>query len=89
MFPLHPTLAISTLLAIDLFSEQGIRNVLAALMYSLIGVILFGIVWLVIVKVSPFSIRKEIEDDQNTALGVILGAVIIGVALIISAAISG
>ena len=37
----------------------------------------------------PFSIRKEIEDDQNTALGIVIGAVIIGLSLIISAAIQG
>ena len=77
------------LLGDGLVSEAGIQNIVEALVYSLIGVILFGVVWLLIVKVSPFSIRKEIEEDQNTALGIILGAVIIGIALIISAAISG
>ena len=44
---------------------------------------------MLIVKASPFSIRKEIEDDQNTALAIIIGAVIIGVALIIAAAVHG
>lgn len=77
------------LLAVELLTDQGIRNVLGALLYSTLGVILFGVVWLLLVRLTPFSIRKEIEDDQNTALGVILGAVIIGIALIISAAIQG
>ncbi|MEM6994417.1 MAG: DUF350 domain-containing protein, partial [Myxococcota bacterium] len=31
----------------------------------------------------------EIEDDQNTSLGIIIGSVIIGIALIISAAVAG
>lgn len=62
---------------------------LAALLYSLMGIVLFTITFFVIVKVAPFSIRKEIEDDQNTALGVIIGAVFIGIALIISSAIAG
>ena len=44
--------------------------------------------WLM-TKLSPFSIRKEIEEDQNIALGIIIAGVIIGIALIISAAISG
>ena len=35
------------------------------------------------------GVRKEIEEDQNTALGIILGAFILGVSLIISAAIRG
>jgi len=62
---------------------------LAALLYSLMGIVLFTITFFVIVKLAPFSIRKEIEDDQNTALGVIIGAVFIGIALIISSAIAG
>ena len=37
--------------------------------------------------VCPFSVRKEIEEDQNIALGLIIGAMIIGMALIIGAAI--
>ena len=77
------------LAGLELLTDQGIRNVLAALLYSVIGVVMFGVVWIALVKLTPFSIRKEIEEDQNTALGIILGAVIIGVALIISAAISG
>jgi hypothetical protein len=38
-------------------------------------------------KVLPFSIRKEIEEDQNTSLGIVLGSIIIGLSLILSAAI--
>jgi uncharacterized membrane protein YjfL (UPF0719 family) len=66
-----------------------ISQILGALLYSLIGIGLFGLAFFIIVKVAPFSIRKEIEEDQNTALGIIIGAVIIGIALIISAAVQG
>ncbi len=66
-----------------------IQQLLGALIYSLIGIGLFGLAFFIIVKVAPFSIRKEIEEDQNTALGIIIGAVIIGIALIISAAVQG
>jgi putative membrane protein len=61
----------------------------AALVFSAIGFALFGLAFLLIVKVSPFSIRKEIEEDQNISLGIIIGAVIIGISMIISAAIQG
>ncbi len=60
-----------------------------ALLYSVLGLVLFGVAFFVIARVTPFSIRKEIEEDQNTSLGIIIGAVIIGVAMIISAAIHG
>ena len=76
----------SVVLPLAALSENSI---VSALLFSAMGLLLFGLAFFVIVKVSPFSIRKEIEEDQNTALGVIIGAVIIGISLIISAAIQG
>jgi uncharacterized membrane protein YjfL (UPF0719 family) len=66
-----------------------VSAIASAAIYSVLGLLMFGLFWLLIVWLTPFSIRKEIEDDQNTSLGIILGAVIIGIALIISAAVSG
>ncbi|MCA9698548.1 MAG: DUF350 domain-containing protein [Myxococcales bacterium] len=67
----------------------NVANIVSAAIYSVLGLLIFGAFWLLIVWLTPFSIRKEIEDDQNTSLGIILGAVIIGISLIISAAVSG
>ena len=64
-------------------------HLVGALVYSLIGIGLFGLAFFIIVRVAPFSIRKEIEEDQNTALGIIIGAVIIGISLIIGAGVGG
>lgn len=66
-----------------------LNAVLNALIYSVLGLVLFGIFWLIVVRVTPFSIRKEIEEDQNTSLGIILGAMIIGISMIIAAAVGG
>ena len=65
------------------------ESILSALIYSMIGIVLFAVAFFVIVKIAPFSIRKEIEEDQNTSLGIIIGAVILGISLIISAAVQG
>ena len=54
-----------------------------------IGLIVFALAFLIVVLVAPFSVKKEIEDDQNISLAVIIGSVIIGIAMIISAAIHG
>ncbi len=61
----------------------------STLVFSVIGIVVFLAAFWLITKVTPFSIRKEIEEDQNTSLGIIIGSVIIGIALIISAAIHG
>jgi uncharacterized membrane protein YjfL (UPF0719 family) len=49
----------------------------------------FALSFLVMKAVTPFSIRKEIEEDQNTALAILIGSVILGLSLIIAAAIHG
>lgn len=59
------------------------------ILFSLIGLLVFAVTFKVMQKVIPFSIRKEIEDDQNVALAIVIGSVFIGTALIISAAIHG
>ena len=57
--------------------------------FTAFGLLVFGLAYFIILKASPFSIRKEIEEDQNVALAVVIGAVIIGISLIIAAAIQG
>jgi uncharacterized membrane protein YjfL (UPF0719 family) len=57
--------------------------------FAAIGLAVFGIAFWLIVKIAPFSVKKEIEDDQNIALAVIIAGVLIGISLIIAAAISG
>ena len=54
-----------------------------------IGLVVFAVAFFIVVLVAPFSVKKEIEDDQNTALAIIIGAIILGIALIIAAAIHG
>lgn len=65
------------------------HGVLLASVYAIVGILAFGIATFVLTRILPFSIRKEIEEDQNVALGVILGAVYLGLAIIVAAAIHG
>ena len=57
--------------------------------FTVFGLLVFAIAFAIIGKATPFSIRKELEEDHNTALAIVIGAVIIGIALIIAAAIQG
>ena len=57
--------------------------------YTVIGLLLFGLAFFIMGKATPFSLRKEIEEDQNIALAIVIGSVIIGIAMIIVAAITG
>ena len=62
---------------------------LTAIIYVFIGLAFFAAAFWGIVKVAPFSVRREIEEDQNTALAILIGSVILGLAIIIAAAIHG
>ncbi len=62
---------------------------LTTVIFVAIGLGVFALAFLIIVYVSPFSVKKEIEEDQNTSLGIIIGSIIIGVAIIIASAING
>lgn len=63
--------------------------IVSTLAFSAIGLLLFALAFWIMKMVIPFSMRKEIEEDQNTALGIIIGSIIIGIALIVAAAVHG
>ena len=62
-------------------------NVVSSAVFAGIGLAVFGVAFWIMTKVAPFSMKKEIEEDQNVSLGIIVAGVLIGIALIISAAI--
>lgn len=64
-----------------------LNAILGSLIFSGIGMLMFALAMWIVSKVLPFSLRKEIEEDQNTSLGIVLGSIIIGLALILSSAI--
>lgn len=68
-------------------ADMHIYQVVSTILYSVIGIIMFGVAYAIIEKITPFSVKKEISQDHNVALGIIIGAVMIGLAIIISAAI--
>lgn len=69
--------------------DELLPVLLTTIIFVLIGLIVFAAAFFIIVRVVPFSVKKEIEDDQNTALAILIGSMIIGMAIIIAAAISG
>ncbi len=69
--------------------EELLPVIETTVVFVAIGLIVFAIAFLIVVLVAPFSVKKEIEDDQNTSLAIIIGSVIIGVAIIIAAAVHG
>jgi putative membrane protein len=79
----------NSVLALLVPLDQLGNLVVTTLVFALMGILLFALAFFIIVKISPFSTRKEIEEDQNTALAILVGSVIIGIALIVASAVHG
>jgi len=79
----------SPMFAMIVEMDKLLPVLLTTVIFVAIGLVVFAVAFFIVVLVAPFSVKKEIEDDQNTALAIIIGSLIIGVALIISAAIQG
>ncbi|WP_257452653.1 DUF350 domain-containing protein [Archangium lipolyticum] len=67
----------------------SLDNLVASLVYSLVGLAVFVAGLFIFRLIMPFDVHKEIEVDQNTALGIVMGSFILGLAIIVAAAISG
>ena len=71
----------------SILQELHVAPMVGTIVYSLLGCIVFYVGFVLFDKLTPFSIRKEIEQDQNVALGIIIGSGLISLAIIIAAAI--
>ncbi len=59
----------------------------AALVYATIGLVIFAVAFLIVDRLTPYHLWKEIIDEHNTALAIVVGAVAIAISIIVSAAI--
>ncbi|HVF30763.1 MAG TPA: DUF350 domain-containing protein [Pyrinomonadaceae bacterium] len=67
--------------------DQLLETLVTTMIFVFIGIVIFAVTYGILGMVYP--IKKEIEEDQNTALGIVIGAIMIGIAIIIAAAIQG
>lgn len=66
-----------------------LQQVVATAVFAAIGVVFLGGAIKLIQKMLPFSLAKEIGEDQNTALAIVMGSIIIGLAIVVAAAVAG
>lgn len=71
----------------DLFSAIQLAEVVSTIFFTVLGVFLMAICWWIINIMTPFSVIKEIEEDQNTSLAILIGSVFVALSIIIAAVI--
>lgn len=59
------------------------------LFYAFLGIFVFVASFILVDKLTPGELWKEIIERQNTAVAILAGAVALGLSMIISAAIHG
>ena len=66
-------------------------NVLVnSLVYTILGVVIFWVAFVIIDKVTPaYNLWKELVEEKNVALAIVVGAMCLGIAIIVAAAIHG
>jgi putative membrane protein len=64
-----------------------VSNIVAAIVFAVIGIVTFVVAFVAIDKMTPFTLWKEIIDEHNTALAVLIGFIALGISIIIAAAI--
>ncbi len=62
---------------------------LASIVYSVVGIVILVVSFFLFDKLTPGTLRKEILEDQNTALAILGAAFMLSVALIINGAVHG
>jgi uncharacterized membrane protein YjfL (UPF0719 family) len=66
-----------------------VSAVINSIVFSVIGVVVFWVSFVVIDAVTPYNLWKEISEDRNVALAIVVGAMSLGICVIIAAAIHG
>jgi putative membrane protein len=70
-------------------SLLNLKAIANSLVFSLIGLVMFSIGFMIFDRATPGQFWKEIIEEHNTALAIIVGSVAIGISLIIAFAIHG
>lgn len=66
-----------------------LRGAAASLLFSTIGMLVFVAGFFLVRKLLPFDVHKELEVDQNTAVGLVVASFILGLAFIVGMSIHG
>lgn len=60
-----------------------------SVLFALVGVAVFWLCFLIIDKLTPVQLWKEIVEKQNRALALVVAAMCLGISIIVAAAIHG
>jgi uncharacterized membrane protein YjfL (UPF0719 family) len=63
-------------------------HIIATLVYGLLGIAMAMLGYKAFERMVPFDVNRELEEDQNISIAIVIGSIIIGVSVIIAVAIA-
>lgn len=63
--------------------------VFGSILYALIGVLIFGVCFVIIDKLTPYHLWNELVEKKNVALAIVVGSMCIAIGMIVAAAVHG
>jgi uncharacterized membrane protein YjfL (UPF0719 family) len=60
-----------------------------SILFALVGVLVFWLSFVLIDKITPYDLWREIVEKQNKALALVVAAMSLGISIIVAAAIHG
>lgn len=63
--------------------------VFGSIFFAVLGVVVFWLGFLLLDRITPYKLWEELVDKQNVALAIVVGAMTLGVSIIVAAAIHG
>jgi uncharacterized membrane protein YjfL (UPF0719 family) len=69
--------------------ETGFEAIPITVIYAVIGILLALLAYQIIDWITPGRLSKRISEEGNVALGIVVGALMLGICIIIAAAIAG
>ncbi len=70
-------------------SDNLSQGVMGTLVYTFIGIVVAVIAYFIVDLIIPGKMGKQIADDQNLAIAVVAGSMILGICIIIAASMIG
>ena len=58
-----------------------------SILFALVGVLVFWLSFLIIDKITPYDLWREIVEKQNKSLAMVVAAMSLGISIIVAAAI--
>lgn len=67
----------------------SLKSLLSSVVYSFMGILILLISYVVIEKITPENLWKEIIEKKNVALAILASSFVLAIAIIIASAIHG